>query len=116
MQKKPGEMTTMTEVLERLRMKKQDHEFKWTEQGFTVNGQKFYNPEDLTIIKTYRFEGESDPGDSNILYVIEGKDGLIGYSIDAYGAYSSHEKEYDDFIQKVRVEDRDEQIIFSEVS
>lgn len=109
-------MTTLTAVLERLRLKKQDNEFKWTEQGFTVNDQKFYNPEDLTIIKTYRFEGESDPGDSNILYVIEGNDGLLGYSIDAYGAYTSHEKEYDEFIQKVKVEDRDEQIIFSEVS
>ena len=116
MQKKPGEMTTLTAVLERLRLKKQDNEFKYTDQGFTVNGQKFYNPEDLTIIKTYRFEGESDPGDSNILYVIEGNDGLVGYSIDAYGAYSAHEKEYDEFIQKVKVEDRDEQIIFSEVS
>lgn len=109
-------MTTVTSVLERLRMKKQDNEFKWTEQGFTVNGQKFYNPEDLTIIKTYRFEGESDPGDSSIIYVIEAKDGLIGYSMDAYGAYSMHEKEYDEFLQKIKVEDRDEQILFSEVS
>lgn len=108
-------MTTLTSVLEKLRVKKQDSEFKWTEQGFTVNDQKFYQPEDLTIVKTYRFEGESDPADSSILYVIEANDGQIGYSLDAYGAYSMHEEKYDEFIRKIKVEDRDEQILFNEV-
>lgn len=106
-------MTTLTSVLERLRVKKQDNEFKMTEQGFTAGHNKFYQPEDLTIIKTYRFEGESDPSDSSILYVIEAKDGLIGYSLDAYGVYSEHDEQYDDFIRKIKVEDRDEQYMFN---
>ena len=109
-------MTTLTSVLEKLRVKKQDNEFKWTEKGFTVNDQKFYQPEDLTIVKTYRFEGESDPGDSSILYLLEAVDGQMGYSLDAYGAYSNHEEMYDEFIRKIKVEDRDEQILFNEVS
>jgi hypothetical protein len=113
---KPGEMTTLTSVLEKLRVKKRDNEFKMTEKGFTVNEQKFYNPEDLTIVKTYRFEGESDPADSSVLYVIEANDGMIGYSLDAYGAYTMHDETYDEFIRKVKVEDRDEQILFSDVS
>jgi hypothetical protein len=116
MERKPGEMTTLTDVLERLRVKKRDKEFKFTEQGFTVNDQKFYAPEDLTIIKTYRFEGDSDPADSSILYVIEASDGQIGYSLDAYGAYSMHEGKYDEAIRNIKVEDRDEQILFSDVS
>jgi hypothetical protein len=116
MQTKPGEMTTLTSVLEKLRMKKKDNEFRWTEQGFTVNEQKYYQPEDLTIVKTYRFEGDSDPGDSSILYLIEASDGQSGYSLDAYGAYSMHEAGYDEFIQKIKVEDREEQILFNEVS
>lgn len=112
---KPTQMTTLTEVLEKLRLKKRDNEFKMTEKGFTVNDQKFYNPEDLTIIKTYRFEGESDPGDSSVLYLIEACDGMTGYSLDAYGVYSSHDEQYDDFIRKVKVEDRDEQILFNDI-
>ena len=45
--------------------------------------------------------------------MIESTDGLIGYSIDAYGAYSNHDDDgYDDFIRKIKVEDRDEQQIF----
>ena len=113
MTKKPGEMTTLTAVLEKLRLKKQDKEFKYTDQGFTVNDQKCYNPEDLTIIKTYRFEGDSDPSDSSIVYIIEANDGLIGYSIDAYGAYSNHDDDgYDDFIRQITMEETDERVIF----
>lgn len=105
-------MTTLSTVLEKLRLKKQDNEFTMTDNGFTGGNNKIYNAEDLTIIKTYRFEGESDPADSCILYVIEANDGRIGYSLDAYGVYSNHDEQYDEFIKKVKVEDRDEQILF----
>ena len=108
-----SEMTTLSGVLEKLRIKKQDNESRMTADGFTADKGKFYKPEDVKIIKTYRFEGDSNPSDSSILYLIEANDGLIGYSIDAYGVYSNHEDEkYDDFIRKVAVEDREEQIIF----
>lgn len=113
MQDKPGEMTTVTSVLEKLRIKKQDNEFKLEPEGFTIGNGKFYKPEDLKIIKVYRFEGESDPSDSNIIYIIEAKDGLIGYNMDAYGVYSDHDDEgYADFIRKIPTEGRDEQQIF----
>lgn len=110
---KPAEMTTSSSVLEKLRLKRQDNEFTMTPEGFTAGKGKYYNPEDLKIIKTFRFEGDSNPDDSSIIYVIEANDGLIGYSMDAYGMYSNHEATYDDFIRKVPVEDRDEQLIFS---
>ncbi len=103
------EMTTLSSVLEKLRLKRQDNEFTWVEGGFTANSAKIYQPEDLTIIKTYRFEGDSDPSDNAILYLIEAKDGLIGYSIDVYGAESNNAEGYDDFIKKVPMEDREEQ-------
>jgi len=107
-------MSTLSQILEKLRLKKMDNEFRWEDGHFTAGKSKRYNPEDLTIIKTFRFEGESDPSDSSILYIIEAKDGLRGYSIDAYGVYSNHDDEegYDNFIRKVNVEDRDEQLIF----
>lgn len=112
---KPGEMTTVTSVLEKLRVKKRDKEFRMTPEGFTAGNEKYYNPEDLKIIKTYRFEGESDPSDSSIIYVIEANDGLTGYSMDAYGVYSNHDDDgYDDFIRKINVEERDEQQIFQD--
>jgi len=95
--------TTSSQVLEKLRQHKMDNEFRWTPQGFTVDGEKTYQPKDLEILKAYRFEGVSDPSDMEILYVIRAADGLIGYSQDAYGVYSSHEKEegYDNFIRQI---------------
>lgn len=109
------EMTTLSSVLEKLRIKKFDNEFRMTEEGFSPGNKKVYEPTDLKIIRTYRFEGDSDPSDNAVIYLIEGNDGIIGYSLDAYGVYSDHEDDgYDDFIRKIQVEERDEQQIFQD--
>jgi hypothetical protein len=113
METKPSEMTTLTAVLEKLRHQHNDNEFTISENGFTTTNGKFYKPEDLTIIKTYRFEGPSDPADSSIVYLIQANDGTMGYSMDAYGAYTTHEEvNYDDLIKKIPVQEREEQAIF----
>ena len=112
MQDRINEMQTLSYILERLRMKRHDNEFIMEGEFFTTKNGNKYKPENLTIIKTYRFEGESDPSDSSILYLIEANDGLIGYSIDAYGVYTNHDAAYDDFIRKIQVMDREEQLIF----
>ncbi|MEO5908174.1 MAG: hypothetical protein ABIR50_01980 [Ginsengibacter sp.] len=106
------EMTTLSTILEKLRLKKIDNEFQFTQQGFTAGNSKFYQPEDLKIIRTYRFEGESNPDDNAAIYLIEANDGLIGYSMDAYGVYSDHEAGYDDFLRKIPVEEKEENIVF----
>ena len=47
--------------------------------------------------------------------LIEAENGLVGYSLDAYGAYSEHDDDgYDDFIRKIPMDERDEQIIFED--
>lgn len=112
---KPGEMTTLSSVLNKLHEKGLDHEFKMSDHGRLQNAekQKIYNPDELKIIKTYRFEGESDPADMSALYLLEDKDGEIGYVLDAYGTYSTHEEAgFDEFLQKIPVEDREDQLIF----
>ena len=109
------EMTTLSSILEKLRLRKQDNEFKMTEKGFCIGTGKYYEPEELKIIKTYRFEGESDPSDNIVLYLIEAKDGLMGYCMDAYGAYSNYENsDFDDFIKKIPVQEREDSLIFGE--
>ena len=107
------DMTTLSTVMENLRLRKADNEFRWTPEGFTAGKGKNYQPNELAILKTYRFEGESNPSDSSILYVIEANDNLIGYSLDAYGMYSNHDGEegYDNFIRKIPMRDHGEQIL-----
>jgi hypothetical protein len=48
----------------------------------------YYYPSDVVIKNFYRFEGQSDPQDSSILYLIETCDGRKGTMIDAYGVYA----------------------------
>ena len=114
---RPNQMSTMLDVLNKCKARSMDVAFEYTPQGFTAgkDGKKFYQPADLKIIKTYRFEGESNPDDNSILYIIEANDGVIGYAIDSYGVYSSHDNQegYDNFIRQIEVEDRDEQLLFS---
>jgi hypothetical protein len=107
-------MTSSSKVLERLSIKGINKEFRSAPQGFTVGNDKFYQPEDLEIVKIFRFEGASDPGDSEVLYVIRAKDGMIGYSQDVYGAGSAHEDEkgYDNFIRQITVAGHEEELLF----
>lgn len=107
-------MTTISSVLEKLRVKGMDTEFRWQKDGFCAGKGKIYQPGDLTIIKVYRFEGISDPADMSVIYLIEAKDNLIGYSMGAYGVYNDHENEegYDNFIRRIPERDHDEQLLF----
>ncbi|MES2651482.1 MAG: hypothetical protein V4663_07075 [Bacteroidota bacterium] len=112
----PVEMNTLSQILEKLRRKGKDNEIKMSDHGKmqSANLNKIYTPEDLTIVKSYRFEGMSDPGDSSVLYLVLDKDGDIGYMLDAYGTYSDNEgPAFDDFLKKIPVADRDEQELFS---
>lgn len=107
------QMTTLSEVLNKLEERGQANEFRITEKGLTLDETKFFQPSELKIIKTYRFEGDSNPDDESILFLIETLEKGVGYIIDAYGVYSNVEPEkYIQFIREIPVEDRDEQIIF----
>lgn len=106
-------MVTLSGVLEKLRKQRYDNEFKMERDVFIApNGNK-YAPDDLKIVKTYRFEGDSDPGDSSVIYLIEAKDGLIGYVMDMYGPQSDHDAAFDDFVRQIKMEDRPEQLLFT---
>jgi hypothetical protein len=109
----PHLMTTLSSVLNKLQGKGIDKDFRWTEGGFTLDGNKCYQPNELMIIKIFRFEELKDPGDSCVLYLIKGDDNAIGYILDAYGVYSNHDEE--GFINAIRMMPRknhQEQLLF----
>jgi hypothetical protein len=45
-------------------------------------------PRDLVIREVHRFEGVSDPDDTEVLYAIESRSGLRGTLADAFGMYA----------------------------
>ncbi len=53
------------------------------------NNEICLNPNEFEIVETYRFEGDTNPSDEDIIYAIESKDGLIkGTMTSAYGMYA----------------------------
>ncbi|MGY3054197.1 hypothetical protein ACVWYG_002403 [Pedobacter sp. UYEF25] len=113
--KQPSVMNTLSQVMEKLRLNGKDNELKMSDHGKMQSAtlSKIYKPEDVTIVKTYRFEGESDPGDNSVLYILQDEEGNMSYIIDAYGTYSDHDGPgFDDFLKKIKVADRDEQELF----
>jgi hypothetical protein len=59
-------------------------------------------PEDFEIVEFYRFEGNSNPGDEEVVYAIESKNGIKGVMVNAYGVYSDNVS--DEILQKLKVD------------
>lgn len=82
-------MKTLSSCVSKMKEDGFKEDFQITKKGLTTfNETKFYNPEQVSIVNFYRFEGTSDPGDNSILYAIETDDGLKGTLVDSYGVYS----------------------------
>lgn len=71
--------STLSQVMATLNERGYKEQFELTEKGVKalVSKQEF-EPRDLTIIKKYRFDGMTDPGDESTLYSLESKGGLKG--------------------------------------
>ena len=101
-------MKTLSEVMNTLAGRGITKEFCMNENcEMKLEGdEKNYNPSDLKIVKTYRFEGDSNPSDNAVLYVIEANDGNTGMIIDSYGAESNYPGDkFDEFMREVSVEE-----------
>lgn len=104
-------MLTLSQVMEKLREKGITDEIIMNEKKhFVIRGtEKAYHAEDLKIIRTYRFEGESDPADNIALYLVEDVYGNKAMIIDSYGADSNYDgQEFDNFIKSLPTEEKEE--------
>jgi hypothetical protein len=48
------------------------------------------NPEEFNVDEVYRFEGDSNPDDSAVVYAISSTAGVKGTLVDGYGAYNGN--------------------------
>ena len=107
-------MKTLSEVLTKLRERGIDSEFRMNEKGEMVLDQEstVYTPKDLLILRSYRFEGDSNPDDNAVLYVAQERGGRRGIILDSYGAESNYPGEdFDNFLREIRSEE-DESLNF----
>ena len=95
-----NEMSTLVECINIIQTRGYKINFIAVSGERIINEEgKLYDPADVKINTFYRFEGESDPGDSSILYAIETNDGNKGYITNAYGPYA--DIKVSEFIQGV---------------
>lgn len=75
-------------------------QFKALKNGLeSLDTHKVFTSDEVKIVNFYRFEGESDPSDNAILYVIETNNGEKGTLTDAYGVYT--DLTVSEFVKKV---------------
>jgi len=98
------ELTTLIGVLNHLRKEGYTHDFRVSEEGklCSTNDEESFTPEDVKIVNFYRFEGETNPEDMSILYVVETNTGLKGSVSNSYGPYA--DASIEEFMKQV--EDR----------
>jgi hypothetical protein len=105
-------MTPLSVVLKRIADKGYGRELKISEDGARLdeNGS-VYSAGQLTIIKVYRFEGESDPGDMAVVYLVHTADEEKGFLMNAYGPYSDQDNPYyDDFVKEIPIDELEDEI------
>lgn len=92
-------LKTLVEVLNDLKDQGYDTDFNFSDGKLSALGSSDkYEAKEIKINNEFRFEGESNPADSSILYAIEAKDGTKGTLVDSYGADTHTELE--DFLKK----------------
>jgi len=78
---------TVSEATNNLRQKGFDKDFH-LEGNHLVSGNQQYDADDLKIAVTYRYEGQSDPGDEATVYGIETNTGVKGILVIGDGIYA----------------------------
>src|ERR1041385_6797534 len=97
------DLTTMVDCVNSLVKKGFTENYKAKEEGLqALSTKKIYQPEQVTALNFYRFEGSSDPADNSILYAIETSDGKRGTLVDAYGPYAdTHVRKFMDEVDDI---------------
>lgn len=81
---------TMSEAVNDLQKRGYTHDFNLEKEWlYCPQNQCRLRADEFEIDEVYRFEGETDPGDENIVYAISAKNqDLKGVLVNAYGVYS----------------------------
>lgn len=96
----PAYLKTLVDCLTRMRQDGYTEDFTVREDKLLSYATgKSYTAENVKIVNFFRFEGQTDPADSSIMYVIETMDGAKGTLVDGYGP--SSDSETSEFILKV---------------
>jgi hypothetical protein len=87
---KNNQYTTLVFALEDLSKKGFKGNFSVTNECLLDDGVgNLHSADEAKLLEFHRFEGETNPADSSILYVVKLKNGMKGTVVDSYGAQGS---------------------------
>ena len=94
---------TVTDTLKELKRRGYTVDFNIAFDKIMCSANKIcLNPHEFEIVEVYRFEGDSNPSDEDVVYAIESKDGKVkGTMSSAYGMYA--ESISTEMIQKLSI-------------
>lgn len=93
---------SLSEAIQDLQRHGYTEDFNLCDAGIENKTKKVvHDASELNVVKYYRFEGMTNPGDNTVLYVIETSSGDKGLLVDAYGAYSGNVSR--EMIEKLRI-------------
>ncbi|MBA4746174.1 MAG: phosphoribosylpyrophosphate synthetase [Muricauda sp.] len=85
---------TLSEAVNTLTQEGYKEDFEAKENFIkALYSKKEYQPDDLKIIDSYRFEGITNPGDQSTVFTIEANDGTKGTMVMSYSASSGQNDE-----------------------
>jgi hypothetical protein len=96
----PVGMDTVNAVMLFLKSKNYDNEFYVNAGGSIILKNEIYNQNEIKLVRIFRFEGDSNPSDEAIIYLIKADSGPFGYSLDGYGISSNHD--HDKYVEFIR--------------
>jgi hypothetical protein len=94
---------TVTDAVKGLKQRGYVKDFNLEENCIVCKEEKFH-PEDFEITEVYRFEGDSDPADEAVVYVIESKNGDKGILVSGYGI--SADEMSSEMVKKLSISNR----------
>lgn len=90
----PNSDTTLSQKHVELIRKGYSEDFKAMDEAIIgLKSKNEYQPEDLVIEDSYRFEGMTNPADSQRIMAIKANDGIKGTLVMAHGAKHSQNTE-----------------------
>ncbi|MCK0161802.1 phosphoribosylpyrophosphate synthetase [Allomuricauda sp. F6463D] len=91
--------TTLSEAVNTLTKEGYKEDFEADESCIkALYSKKEYQPKDLVINNSYRFEGMTNPSDESIVFTVEANDGTKGTLVMSYGASTAQNE---DLIQQI---------------
>lgn len=104
-------MLTVSQVINNLRERGIENELRMSDECvfFVENTDFVYkSPKELEIKKIFRFEGDSNPDDNAIIYIINDMRGRKFFLLDSYGAKNNMENEFIKFLKEIPMNESEE--------